>query len=320
MTPLRRWVGCLLAALTLNMAVAPSVSLAMSEKRQAPSDGFIVQIIGRDGVTVRGSLEGNDWIRGASESLRDIRGVNPVVLDSLREALAHLESSSPIGRKLVPGMIKVLNVLTSTSQSEYIMRAGELPVSFVSRDSIGTHGNVIKVTEAYSGGKLRIRTLRTDADPAIAPPCTYVDEDNVVWSGACATPSEISAAMATYAAMEAEADQTESAINSQKIDYCETAEGRTDTYCNDVDERMGRSGPAADCAGQGLGFAGALINYVWRASRLAAAIFAINPVAGAITESVVLGAAALAAVVGTAVILANCMNATESAAATPTNG
>lgn len=181
----------------------------------------------RDGRTIRGTVDGDLWVTGARTALANMRGIDLAVMDSIRQSLSLLETSS-MGRRLVPRVNRILNVLLATTQEQYIARANELPVRIVSRDSVDRLGAVTTISEAYAGGKLRVRVLRAEKLES-SPPCTFTDEDNVVWSGACATQTEINAAIATYAAMEAEVDQTESDIQSEKIDYCETAQGRTDT-------------------------------------------------------------------------------------------
>lgn len=162
--------------------------------------------------------------------------------------------------------------------------------------------------------------------------CEYTDPEDVYYSGECATQQEIEDAQILYVAMEAEALYAEAEGNAalEFDEYCssfiipppECPQGGPDTADDAADalllegvetglEVVVSVAPTIscvrDCTSQGIAFGAAVANWGFRSWKIAAALTAIQPVAGALSQALILGGVALGTATATMIALRNCV-------------
>ena len=140
--------------------------------------------------------------------------------------------------------------------------------------------------------------------------CEYTDDENVYYSGPCATEQEVEDATIETLAMDSEAAALESDTEASVSSYCVYHEEDLDVCAdqNTNTDYLGLGGPSElfSCGGGKWMYAAALANYGWRAWKIWRAISIVTP-AGAITEAVYLGGVAILALTGTTINFTACM-------------
>jgi hypothetical protein len=179
-------------------------------------------------------------------------------LSQLRELRAFLEAygkRSERGKSSVANLLKVLDALEATTDAEYHQKLLELPVIIRRSGAVDADGRPGTRTEYLHKGVVRGTVFKVDAiDPtsgmsqaaespqegpsgsdglAAFPPfagsydvatttCTYTDEDNITWTGECATQQEMDEAWAVALSLEEDVYGVQAETNGFSYEYCQS--------------------------------------------------------------------------------------------------
>lgn len=272
---------------------------------------------------------------------------SPSVLDSIERRLSNFR---PRNAKQAAHLAKTVALLQAIRQHDRsaldralrILRTGAgtddaNASSSLSIDQPGSHdsGLVDRDIERYSSGLFSSELFdftaageMTLSGPSSVSPvslsstCEYVDEDNVTWSGACATQQQLADAEDLLSTATDDSASTHSAARSDSTSYCAAPQNWNDPLCVATDDWDGHEvllgGPSIEqysfeafavgthlpntmsgCLGDWGTLGAALFNSgrkIWKLHR--AAIVATGPVGAAVEAAgwEVVGASALAAI------------------------
>ncbi len=149
--------------------------------------------------------------------------------------------------------------------------------------------------------------------------CEYTDDNNVYWSGECATQQEIDDAAIVYFATESDANGVQADVGTD-LEYCHTVLNscwESDNLAPTLDVGYSFGGPSAaqacaptaDCTGEAILAGVAVLNYADKAWKLWMVVSVAAPPAGAVTGAVIGIGIGLAGLAYASYTMHTCINA-----------